>query len=96
MEKFCMPTYDYDCTECGHTFEHFQSITALPLEACPQCGGKVVRRINGGVGLIFKGSGFYLTDYKRAATNAGNSNGAKGDGKAATEASGKTSASEKT
>ena len=61
-----MPTYDYDCTECSHTFEAFQSITAAPLEICPQCGGKVQRRINGGAGLIFKGSGFYLTDYKRA------------------------------
>ncbi len=78
--KFCqvtnMPTYDYDCTECGHTFEQFQSITAAPLETCPQCGGKVQRRINGGAGLIFKGSGFYLTDYKRAPAGAGNNRNA--------------------
>jgi len=64
-----MPTYDYDCADCGHEFEQFQSITAVPLEACPQCGGKVRRRIHGGAGLIFKGSGFYLTDYKK--TNSG-------------------------
>ncbi len=66
-----MPTYDYDCTDCGHAFEEFQSITAAPLESCPECGGKVQRRINGGAGLIFKGSGFYLTDYKRAPATAG-------------------------
>ncbi|MGH7449841.1 MAG: FmdB family zinc ribbon protein [bacterium] len=77
-----MPTYDYDCTECGHAFEEFQSITAAPLEVCPQCGGKVQRRINGGAGLIFKGSGFYLTDYKRAP--AGGPKG--GDGKSGNEA----------
>jgi putative FmdB family regulatory protein len=67
-----MPTYDYDCTECGQTFEYFQSITALPLATCPKCGGGVRRRINGGAGLIFKGSGFYLTDYKRASSGTGN------------------------
>ena len=60
-----MPTYDYDCPTCNQTFEVFQSITAPPLEACPTCGGKVQRRIHGGTGLIFKGSGFYLTDYKK-------------------------------
>jgi putative FmdB family regulatory protein len=80
-----MPTYDYDCTECGHAFEEFQSITAAPLENCPQCGGKVQRRINGGAGLIFKGSGFYLTDYKRAPAGNGKSGtaAAKKDGDAA-------------
>jgi putative FmdB family regulatory protein len=85
-----MPTYDYDCSACGHAFEAFQRITAAPLEVCPQCGGKVQRRINGGAGLIFKGSGFYLTDYKRAPagdskTGAGKSGNAaaKKDGDAA-------------
>lgn len=80
-----MPTYDYDCTACSHAFEEFQSITAAPLEVCPLCGGKVQRRINGGVGLIFKGSGFYLTDYKRAPAGDGKSGNttAKKDGAAA-------------
>lgn len=79
-----MPTYDYDCTDCGHVFEQFQSITAVPLEVCPQCGGKVQRRINGGAGLIFKGSGFYLTDYKRApaGTSKSGNETAKKDGDA--------------
>jgi putative FmdB family regulatory protein len=63
-----MPSYDYDCESCGHNFELFQSITEPPAEKCPKCGGKVRRRIHGGVGLIFKGSGFYLTDYKKPAT----------------------------
>ncbi|MCG3121592.1 MAG: hypothetical protein ALAOOOJD_04747 [bacterium] len=70
-----MPTYDYDCTSCGHEFELFQSISAAPLEICPQCGGKVQRRINGGAGLIFKGSGFYLTDYKKANSSPEKSGG---------------------
>ncbi len=77
-----MPTYDYDCTKCGHAFEEFQSIIAAPLEVCPQCGGKVQRRIHGGVGLIFKGSGFYLTDYKRAPAAGSKA----GDGKSGNEA----------
>ncbi len=63
-----MPTYDYDCADCGHEFEQFQSMSSAALEICPKCGGKVKRRIHGGAGLIFKGSGFYLTDYKKSAT----------------------------
>ncbi|MCL4706619.1 zinc ribbon domain-containing protein [bacterium] len=66
-----MPTYDYDCSTCGQTTELFQSISAPPLEICPRCGGKVTRRISGGTGLIFKGSGFYLTDYKNASSKDG-------------------------
>lgn len=62
-----MPNYDYDCASCNQTFEVFQSMSAAPLEQCPNCGGKVQRRIHGGSGLIFKGSGFYLTDYKKNA-----------------------------
>lgn len=65
-----MPTYEYHCLECGESFDHFQSITSPPLEACPSkgCGGKVERLISGGAGLIFKGTGFYLTDYKNSGT----------------------------
>lgn len=61
-----MPTYEYECTACKHTFEEFQKITDKPLTECPRCGGKVRRLISGGAGLIFKGSGFYVTDYKRS------------------------------
>jgi len=72
-----MPTYDYDCATCNQTFEVFQSITAAPLETCPTCGGKVQRRIHGGTGLIFKGSGFYLTDYKKSGASAENKSESK-------------------
>ena len=59
-----MPTYDYKCLACDVRFEKFQGITAPPIEACPECGGKVKRLIGAGAGLIFKGSGFYTTDYR--------------------------------
>lgn len=61
-----MPTYEYECARCQHTFEEFQKITDKPLTKCPKCGGKLRRLITGGVGLIFKGSGFYVTDYKKS------------------------------
>ena len=61
-----MPTYDYECKECGHTFEHFQMMSDEPLTECPSCGGPVRRLIGGGLGIIFKGSGFYVTDNKSA------------------------------
>lgn len=60
-----MPTYDYQCDGCGHKFEQFQSITANALKKCPQCGKAKLKRLFGtGAGLIFKGSGFYQTDYR--------------------------------
>jgi len=59
-----MPTYEYKCHDCGYTFEEFQSITADPISICPQCGGKVERLIGVGNGFLFKGSGFYITDYR--------------------------------
>lgn len=60
-----MPTYDYVCEACEHAFEQFQSITSEPLEKCPKCGKKRLRRLIGtGGAMIFKGSGFYKTDYR--------------------------------
>jgi putative FmdB family regulatory protein len=59
-----MPTYDYKCSDCKHTFEYFQPMTAEPLKVCPDCGGSLKRIIGTGAGAIFKGSGFYQTDYK--------------------------------
>jgi len=67
-----MPTYGYVCAKCGHEFDSFQSISAAPLKVCPEdlCGkkkwgkGSVKRTIGGGAGLLFKGSGFYITDYR--------------------------------
>lgn len=60
-----MPTYEYKCEKCGHHFEKFQSITAKPIMVCPLCGASVERVIGNGSGIIFKGSGFYTTDYSR-------------------------------
>ncbi|MCF7873391.1 MAG: zinc ribbon domain-containing protein [Candidatus Omnitrophica bacterium] len=60
-----MPTYDYRCLKCGKVFEAFQKISDKPLEKCIYCKGKVERLISSGSGIIFKGSGFYETDYKQ-------------------------------
>ncbi len=62
-----MPTYEYECQKCGHRFEEFQSMTAKPLTRCPECKGKVKRLIGAGAGFLFKGSGFYTTDYRSSA-----------------------------
>jgi putative FmdB family regulatory protein len=59
-----MPTYEYECFACGNRFEKFQPITASPVKRCPKCGKKVKRLFGGGAGVIFKGSGFYTTDYR--------------------------------
>lgn len=61
-----MPTYEYKCLSCSHKFEVFQSMSAQPIEVCPNCGGKVKRLIGTGAGPIFKGKGFYQTDYKNS------------------------------
>ena len=67
-----MPTYDYVCAKCGHEFEAFQSMKDAPLTTCPACKKRSVKRlIGGGAGLIFKGSGFYITDYKNKASSGG-------------------------
>ncbi|MCP4683951.1 MAG: zinc ribbon domain-containing protein [bacterium] len=59
-----MPTYQYRCPDCGHEFEEFQSMTEDPIETCPKCQGHTKRLITGGAGILFKGSGFYETDYR--------------------------------
>lgn len=59
-----MPTYEYECLKCGHRFEVFQKMTDLPRKRCPKCRGKVRRLVGSGAGMIFKGTGFYATDYR--------------------------------
>lgn len=59
-----MPTYEYRCTACEHEFEKFQRMSDEPVAECPECGARGERRISGGAGLLFKGEGFYITDYR--------------------------------
>ena len=89
-----MPTYDYVCDACQHQFEEFQSIKAEPLRKCPECGRKKLRRLIGpGAAIVFKGSGFYQTDYrsesykKAAAAEKGASTAAKSETKSESKAS---------
>jgi putative FmdB family regulatory protein len=65
-----MPTYEYVCEKCGHRYEKFQNMSAVADSECPKCGCEVKRLIGTGAGFIFKGSGFYQTDYKKAAKPA--------------------------
>ncbi len=60
-----MPTYDYVCQECGHELETFQSMSDEPLSICPSCQGRLKRKVGGGSGIIFKGSGFYVNDSRK-------------------------------
>jgi putative FmdB family regulatory protein len=67
-----MPTYDYECQICGHVFEHFQSIKSEHLKKCPKCSKNKVKRLLGaGSGILFKGSGFYQTDYRSSSYTKG-------------------------
>ena len=97
-----MPTYEYLCGQCGKKFEQFQSITAKPVRKCPACGRRSVRRLIGaGAGVIFKGSGFYQTDYRsdsyrksaeKEKPPTASPSSSEGAGKGASEASGKSPA----
>ncbi len=81
-----MPTYQYRCARCGHEYELYQPITEKPKSRCPKCRGKVVRLLGTGAGMIFKGSGFYQTDYRsegyksRAKEESGGGDAGKGKG----------------
>lgn len=75
-----MPTYEYRCTSCQHEFEKVQKMSETPGAPCPECGAPSERLLSGGAGLLFKGSGFYITDYrsdsyKKAASSEGGSSG---------------------
>ncbi|MBM3327036.1 MAG: zinc ribbon domain-containing protein [Calditrichaeota bacterium] len=64
-----MPTYEYQCLDCGHRVDYFQSMSEAPRRVCPVCRGWLTRLVSSGAGLIFKGSGFYITDYKHHHNN---------------------------
>ena len=79
-----MPTYDYKCPKCGTVFELFQKMKEKPVAPCPKCGTKAERQLSGGHGIVFKGSGFYETDYKRKGKpSGGEKKSAGGDSKPA-------------
>ena len=96
-----MPTYEYQCQNCDYLFEEYQSITAQRLKKCPECKKmKLQRLIGGGGGLIFKGSGFYITDYrsdsyKAAAKKDSNSNSSSGEKKKSSDSAKEASGSSK-
>ncbi len=74
-----MPTYEYECRSCGAGFDVFQSMSDEPLTVCPSCGKSIRRKINGGTGIIFKGSGFYKNDSRKASDSKSESSGEKAD-----------------
>jgi len=76
-----MPTYEYECRSCHHTFEAFQSIKDEPLKKCPKCGKSLRRLFGGGMGIIFKGSGFYSTDNKRSSAVTGGNGSSRSESK---------------
>ncbi|GIL30473.1 hypothetical protein NUM_57270 [Actinocatenispora comari] len=86
-----MPTYQYVCTECGHTLEAVQSFSDGPLTECPDCGGRL-RKVFSAVGVVFKGSGFYRTDSRSASTasSAAAPSSGSSDGKATSDGKGKS------
>lgn len=88
-----MPTYDYKCLSCSYKFEVFQSMNSKLIEVCPKCGGKVKRLIGAGSGPIFKGKGFYQTDYKNSSKSAPEST--RSDDKKTSGESSKKNATEK-
>jgi len=96
-----MPTYDYECDACGHSFELFQSITEPVQKKCPKCGKLKLRRLFGtGAAVVFKGSGFYQTDYrsesyKKAAEKDKPASESKGDSKSETKTDAKPSSESK-
>ena len=95
-----MPTYNYYCSDCDKHFSYFQKMSESPITSCENCGGRVKRLITGGTGLIFKGSGFYLTDYKnkkKSSDDSPNSTQAKnGNSKQGKETKTKNTNSENT
>lgn len=89
-----MPTYSYECKKCAHVLDVFHSMSENPRQKCPECGGAMRRLIGAGAGVIFKGSGFYETDYKKNGSSKGGNGAAKsesgGESKAETKSESKS------
>ena len=91
-----MPTYTYRCTKCGHEFDLFHSMSDNSRKKCEKCGATAKRMIGAGAGLVFKGSGFYITDYKNGhGTDASNGIHSHSSNGTSTESKKETKASEK-
>ncbi len=91
-----MPTYEYACLSCDHEFEQFQSMSDDPLKLCPKCGKKRLKRlVGGGAGLIFKGTGFYITDYKKKSGGEPKTGESKASGESKTSGESKSSGESK-
>lgn len=90
-----MPTYEYKCPKCGTEFEAVQKMSARPVAKCPKCGAKAVRLMSAGAGLVFKGSGFYLTDYGRSGQKAKTAEGEKAAAALGEKSGGEKSSGEK-
>ncbi|MFW5857903.1 MAG: FmdB family zinc ribbon protein [Planctomycetota bacterium] len=90
-----MPTYEYECDACGHAFEQFQMMSDKPLKKCPVCNKRKLQRLIGsGAGIIFKGSGFYETDYKRSGSGkSAKSENASSGGESKSDSSASSSSS---
>ena len=95
-----MPTYEYRCPECGNEFEKFGRMSDPPVTECPGCHAEAQRKISAGAGLLFKGSGFYITDYrgegyKKAAESDKGGSSSSGGGESKSESKGESSAAPK-
>jgi len=89
-----MPTYDYECQSCGHSFDQFQSMSDDPLKECPSCGKPELKRlVGGGIGIIFKGSGFYVNDSKSSSTQTKSDSKKSGDSSSSNNGNGNKSTS---
>jgi|GEM_PF-362002 len=88
LKSCSMPTYTYQCADCGHTYDAFQSMKVDPDVECPECKGRVDRLIGGGAGILFKGSGFYVTDYKNQKSSSSSSSASTGSSTSASTAAG--------
>jgi putative FmdB family regulatory protein len=95
-----MPTYEYRCAECGSEFDKFGRMSDPPVTECPNCGAQAQRKISAGAGLLFKGSGFYITDYrgegyKKAAESDKGASSSSGGGESKSESKSEPAAAPK-